>query len=371
MLLVRYEGLNFSRFLGFCVKHNVEIRDVEIKSHKEIFFKVSARDYKHTLLKVKNKWYNIYIVKRFGINKLKHLFLRRIGLFVGFACVIITTLVFSKTTFNFSITGLETLSREEVLGVVEEFGVQYGKINDFDNDALEDYLLEKFPKISLVSVMTKGNTLCINIKEKFEGSTDVFEPITAPYTMLINEITIVSGTSLVKVGDVVMKGKSLVEPYTIMPDGTKAPCKAVAVIKGDIWFCGNVDFRTKENILVRTGKKLVVSELKFADKTMLKQSKAVEFEHYEVEKTSTQVRNFFLPFGYHKTTYYECEYKEITRSLEENKEGLMAESMKIAKANVPSGYEILEEKQNIIKVSDDLYKIQTYLRSTLEINNAS
>ena len=78
-----------------------------------------------------------------------------------------------------------------------------------------------------------------------------------------------------------------------------------------------------------------------------------------------------MPFGYHKTTYYECEYKEITRSLEENKEGLMAESMKIAKANVPSGYEILEEKQNIIKVSDDLYKIQTYLRSTLEINNAS
>ena len=72
MLLVRYEGLNFSRFLGFCVKHNVEIRDVEIKSHKEIFFKVSARDYKHTLLKVKNKWYNI-IMKSKGAELCKKL----------------------------------------------------------------------------------------------------------------------------------------------------------------------------------------------------------------------------------------------------------------------------------------------------------
>ena len=371
LLLIKYEGLNFSRFLDFCIKHNVELKDIEVKEYDKIFFKVSSRDYKHTLLKVKNKWYNISVVKYYGISKFKHVFLRRIGLFIGFACVIITTIIFSKTTFNYNITGLETIEKQEIVDVVEEFGVVLGKINDFDNAELENYLSQQIPKISLVSVMKKGNTLCINIKEKFNSQENVLEAITAPYTMLVNEINVISGTLLVKEGDVVMKGKTLVAPYTVLSDGTKAPCKAVAIIKGDIWFCGNVDFKLKDNILVRTGKKVVVSELTFANKSLLKQNKNVGFELYEVEKTKTYVKNFFLPFGFNKTIYYECEYREVVNTLDENKERLLAESMDIAKNSVPTGYEIVEENQNIIKVDDNLYKIQTYLKSTLEINNAN
>ena len=368
-VLVKYEGLNFNRFLDFCLKHNIELSDIEVKGPKVIFFKVSAHTYKHTLLKAPNKWYNISVVDRFGVNKLKHIFFKRIGLFVGLICIVVFSMLFSKTTFNYNITGLETINKEEIVSAIESFGIKRGKINEFNNEELEQYLIENIQQISLVSVMTKGNTLCVNIKEKTQSEKVEFSYITAPYTMLINEISLTSGTALVKVGDVVLKGTKLVAPYIVNGDGSKNQCKVSAVIKADVWFCGNVDFKVKDNVLVRTGKKVVHSEVLFANKTMLKSTPSINYENYEVEKRETKIVNLFYPLTFKRTVYYECEYKEVTQSLEDNKQKLLTESEKNAYNTLPSGFSVSKKTQNIIKVNENLYKVQTYLRSTLEINS--
>ncbi len=366
--LVKYEGLNFERFLHFIVKNDIEIWDIKKRNYNEIYFKVSARNYKHKLLKHQEKWYNITIVKKYGLAKIKSIFFKRIGLVVGCACVIIISAIFSKTTFNYKITGCKNLTQRQIEQALENFGIKKGKINNFNNDDLEQYLLENLPEISLVSVMVKGNTLSVNIKEKEVGTVTVLQPITASHTMLITEANVSSGTLVVNVGDVVLKGKTLVEPYVVNSDGTKNPCKAVATIKGDIWFCGNIDFSEKELVLVRTGKKIVKSELVFGNKTILNKQPQLTFEYFEQKNTQSKIQNFFLPITFKKQIFYECRLQEIERSFESEKEALFAESKKLAYNSVPSGFVIVEEKQNVIKV-DNVYKVQTYLKSSIEVTN--
>ncbi len=366
--LVKYDGLNFEKFTDFLIKNNVKIFDVKKQTQKEIYFKVSSRDYKTVILKQDNKWYELSVIKKFGLAHLKEIFFKRIGLFVGLTCVIIFSVIFSKTTFNYSITGCENIKQEEVLQALKNYGVKFGKINHFDNDDLEHYLLENIPKISLVSVMTKGNTICVNIKEKTQSDVNVFEPITSPYTMLVGKVNLVSGTLLVKEGDVVLKGKQLVAPYVLNADGSKTPCKALATISGEVWFCGNVDFKTKESVLKRTGKKIKNSFLCFNEKVILSSVKENSFEFYEAEHEQTKLKNFFYPLTIKNEIIYECKYVDVSRDFEKEKDNLVAESKKMALATVPSGFEITEETQKTIKIGD-LYKVQTYLKSNVEITN--
>ncbi len=366
--LVKYEGLNFDRFLDYVIRQNVDIWDLKKVSAKEIYFKVSAFNYKHILSKHTQKWYNICIVQKYGLAKLKSTLIRRVGLVVGLSCVIILSAIFSKTTFNYSITGLNTISQQQVEDLLENYGIKKGKINNFNNDDLEQYLLEKLPKISLVSVMVKGNTLSINIKEKEESLNTYLPVITSPYTMLITGINVTSGTLAVKVGDVVKKGSVLVYPYVLNTDGSKTKCKAVASIQGDIWFCGNVDFKEKEEVLVRTGRKTTKRTTYFGKYPLLTKNPNVSFEFYEVESRQSQTKNFFLPFSTKTQVYYECKYKTVTRSLEKEKEGLFKQSKQNAYATLPAGFNVVEETQQIIKV-DNIYKIQTYLKCNVEITN--
>lgn len=369
--LVKYEGLNFNKFLDLCLKHNIQLTDIKVLSNKEIIFKVCSSQYKKVLLKNKNSWYKLTIEKKLGFEKIKEMFFKRIGLAVGLVCVIIFCVIFSKTTLNYNITGCETIDKQQVISAVENFGVRFGKINKFNNDDLENYLITNIPNISLVSVMTKGNTLCVNIKEKTQSEVDTYDYITAPYTMLITHIEVVSGTPLVKVGDVVLKGKELVAPYTVGLNNEKLPCKAMANIKADVWFCGNVDFKINDTQLIRTGQKITHSFLMYNNTTILSKQKDINFEYYEVEQTQAKIKNFFLPLTFKTIKYYECEYKTITNSLLENQESLLQQSKEIALKNVPSGFAVVEETQKIINVDNNLYKFQTYLKSTLEINNAS
>lgn len=367
LLKIKYEGLNWEWFQNQVLLLGVTIYNLDRKDYKNITFHLSSKDYKTITKCEKLKNCKLQIIEWSGFQKLKHHFISRLGVCIGILVMIISIISISRITLSFNIYGLENMEKGIVENKLYEFGIRKGKTNNFQNEELEKYLLSSIPNISMVSVMKKGNAICINIKEKKDKIDEIFENLTTPYNIVIKSINVVSGTALYKEGDVVSAGKPIVGAYTII-DGRKTNCKVVATIEAQAWWTNSLKFETKKVVQQRTGKKLSSTQVLWNDKVILGSEKQPKFSMYEFVEENSNITCNFLPLRINRKTYYETKEIEVLQNFEESKDILLHESRLMAYNKVPTYINITNEEQKIISQNDFIY-VNTYLTADVEIKN--
>lgn len=360
---LRYSGKNFLSFLNFLERFDLSA--YKIKYDKDVVtFEMSAKDYK--ILKNKNKVFKISVLKVGGIKRIFHLFFNRIGLVVGLLAVILLTIIFNKIAFDVKVVGNNNIGASEIKNAIINYGYQFGKSTHFDKDKMERYLLENVEGLSLVSVAKKGNSLVVSVVEKSEQLNESF-PFYAPYNMVVKNINLISGTAVVKSGDVVKKGDVLVENYTINADGDKIEIEANALIDADIFFCDNIVVKKEEEIFEKTGNKLTFSTVSFFKaKTPFY---GIKYAFYDINMSNTPLSNgMLLPLYYNKVEI--VELKKVLKSFDYDKdsEKYFEQSKKNAYQLVPSGVIINDEICRVTECNDK-YIFQTYLKSEMRFSN--
>jgi len=358
---LKYSGLNFNNFINFAIKNEIAINNVVKIDNKNYEFFVLNNGYKK-LIKI-NKIYNISVIKYGGIKYIYNLLLKRIGLLIGAVFVAISALIFEKTTLYINIVG-NTGYVNEIKKCINEYGIKTGKINNYNKDELEKFLLNNIPQLSMVSVKTQGNTLLINTYDK-QNENEFYEPMIAEYNMLINEITLISGTLNVGKNSIVKKGDILVEAYAIGANGNRIDCEAKAIINADVWFCESETIMKQEVIFEKTGNKKSFSKLSFVHNT--KFEFVSPYEYFVTENIRKYISKYnFLPISMNKVTFYETKKKIVNFDFEKNKNKIIEKVKQKAYDNLPKFVTINEENINIAE-SDDKYIFQVYLKSNMEI----
>ena len=360
---LKYNGLNFSNFLNFLLKNNIKILNIEMKNNKEIFFTMSSGEYKK-LKKIKSP-YKLTVVKYGGVNALSRLVISRIGMVIGISIVLIVSSIIGSRTMYVNVVGT-TSSVEKIKESVLNYGIKLGKVNKFNNQELEKYLLSKVDNISLVSVKTKGNAIIINVVEK-NNCEEGYQPLYSPYNIVIKEVKLISGTLNIDKDSVVKRGSVLVEPYTINANGERINVEAKTTIVADVWFCGSESVNKQLIYYNKTGNKKVFSKLLFNN--VEKCEYVSPYDNYMTETCVINITNkVFLPIYLQKTIYYETEKIVENFNLENNKNQYLEKSKQKAYDILPDGVIINEEIQNITEL-EDRYIFQTYLKTTMEISN--
>ncbi|MBR4745646.1 MAG: sporulation protein YqfD [Clostridia bacterium] len=317
------------------------------------------------------KCYNVDVVKNYGIQSVFDYVIKRLGIVVGTFIVIASAIIFSKFTFYINVMGNNYVSTNSIIECIANYGIKIGKINTFEADKLEKYIIENIQDISLVSVTSVGNTITINVKEKLPQITNTYNSITAPYNMLITSIDVVSGTPCVKVGDIVKKGDELIYPYYIDHNGAKSQCEAIGKVIGDTWFCASSTFDENSVESVRTGKKLTNSEYYLGTKKLFATNKHCSFDSFEIEyKKENLFNGLFIPLNINYTIYHEVQFVTTHREFADYEDKLKQETYNKAIACVPEGFEIIENNTTVNKVGNN-YVVSTYLKSVVEVNNVN
>jgi len=347
--------------------NNIQLFDIKRVAYNELILSINQFDYVKFINLVKPLNYKIENLRCGGVGLIKQLFIKRMGVCIGIIISILLFIIVNKFTFNFTILGLENISRDNIIEEINKFGVKKFKINKFNNVELEQYLTERIDEISLVSVKKKGTTLIINIKEKLPEITEEFVPIYSDYNFVIDSINVYSGTSKYKVGDIIKKGDVIVEPYIISND-QKIMCKPVAEITGKAYFTSSVEFEEKCVELQRSGNSLIIESCyEIRGKKFLKSSKNNKFDKFEMEtKSVSAFNNFFLPIKVNKTIAYELKEVEVIRSFDENKEYLEKQALQIAKSKLNNNLNIDEEKIIITK-TENKYYVNCYICCIIKI----
>ena len=342
----KIKGLNQEKNLNILAK-KFPIYDIVRVSKNCAVFKVNIMHAKKVRKALIDLNYEIIEEKKLGAISM---LLRVVNVYIISALVISSILIFAQSPYiwQYEILGEENLSKTEVVSFIKEnFTRNKYKLN---TKSVEGALYEEYEEISFVSVIVRGQTLIVNIKEKLlpEEIYGEFEPIISEYDGKITEINLVSGTMAVKTGDYIKAGDVLVYPY-YNDAGTIKKVMANAEITMEIYHTSSITHFDDRVELVRTGRSVLNTEILLFNLPIYSNLSEMNYELYETETNEQNlVNNNILPLKLKNTTYYELEEVEIHETFEDAKDRLLKEAREKALLNA--------EDCDIIK--DEYYTVE-------------
>jgi len=292
------KNLNKEKILKEIVKIT-SLKNVKI-TESEFSFYVNSKYQKKVNKILKSKNCKIVNKEKKGLFTFLRNTVLRLGVVIVLAIMFIFLCISNLFVFQYKVLGLDLLTENEIYNVLKENDITGIKLKSNINKKQLENLILNVDKVSLVSVVVKGNTLIINIKEKIYNEEyedkGQFKPLVSNYNGIITEISVISGTPLVKMGQTVKVGQELVAPYTIDSSGNKLSVKPLAEIKADTFNYTISEFSDEKIIYEDTGKKIKSKQIFLGNSVLYKNSKENSFQYYRVEDKITYLTsNLLLP----------------------------------------------------------------------------
>lgn len=320
----KIKGLNQEKNLNILSK-TFSLHDIVRLSKNMATFKVSLLHAKKVRKKLKDLSVEILEERRLGIFPvLARIFHPCIISAVIFSLLLI--LAQSPFILQYEVIGEESLSKSEIVSFVKDnFSSNKYKLS---TKSVQTALYKEYEEISFVSVIVRGQTLVINIKEKLlpDEIYGDFTPIVSEYDGKITEINLISGSMAVKVGDYVRAGDVLVNPY-YMDGDVRREVRANAEIKMEVYHTVSLTHYEDRTERVRTGRSVENVEISLFDLPIYTTINEVDYELFEeVVKESDLILNNLLPLKMRQTTYYELEEVEVHETFAEAQNRLIQEA---------------------------------------------
>ena len=350
-------GYNLERTMNFLCNKGVRILEFEKKDLKHASVRINKKDEKCFLQVLGGRGIEILSKKECGANFAISFFAKRFGILIGLFFVFACFIILNNFLFRIEVYGCENVSKEEIVSVLNEKGYSFFRnMNSFSTKDVEKCVMDNFKNVSMASAIKRGNSIVLNIKEKIFNKE--YEnlgsnmPLKSTKNGIITKIVPVSGTLLVKVGDIVKVGDELVAPFTYDSNGNKIPIEAKAKIYLDAWVEGKF---VKEKVIKkveRTGNVVSFRETSlFGVPIFSNFEDKINFKTYEKVEKESYLSNFILPIKYREVFYFETKCDILNVSFEEIKEESVAEAKNLALQNA-LGKEIVGENVNISELSD-------------------
>ena len=220
--------------------------------------------------------------------------------------------------------------------------------------------IQKIDKVSLVSVIIKGNTLIINIKEKVYNSEyedkDSFLPIVSSHNGIITELTIIQGTPLVVVGQTIKVGQELVAPYVKDTNGKVLAVKPMADIKADVFYTTVTSVAETQVLYKDTGNSIKKREVKLFGNLIFSSSLENNFKLYRTETKEEYLGDNLFPIKYIITKYIEQEEIIVNDYYTKNKEQILEECKQKTRQLFES-YAIIKDEYNSVTKTAGIVRI--------------
>ncbi|MDD3862275.1 MAG: sporulation protein YqfD, partial [Clostridia bacterium] len=361
LIEIKISGLNQEKVFNKLLEKGIEVFALTRDSRSSAIFSVSPNNLKKTITILNQNQITVKDIKKQGLIKLYSGAISRFGILIGFCLSLILLFISNNFIFSIKIYGTEKIDSKEVIEFLDK-----NKIGIFTNKAmvkienLEFLILQNFEDISLVSMIKKGTSLIINIKEKeIKEESKNFHNIISDYNGRILEMNLVSGTSLKKAGDIIRKGDLLVGGYYFDSLGNKNKIKPEADIKVEVWIENkSVHY---ENVVESefTGNEIKLRSVSLFGLEIFGSNQENIFEKYEKHEKVKKITNLILPLKIKYITLKEIEMKHKFIPFEDVKDFLIEQSKQNALQKLSEDDIIKDEQISITQFPE--FTILSYL----------
>lgn len=360
---VKLVGLNILKLYKKLRDNKIGLSNIFREKYNTVFFDVNIFKLKKLKSVLTNLNYELSVDKYYGFCKWFFFLKMRLGIIFGCAIFLFVVLFSNCFVWNIKIYGIDRIKRDEVLSVLNSCGVKNGVFSSsFNLNELEDALLNNLQNISLVSVMKKGSTIIVNVKEKLyvEQLDNNNSNIIANYSGVITKLNVVQGTTSFKVGDIVKIGEIIVGGFYYDVSHNKVSCKANAEVTVKTWFSQSELYYKKIKINQKTGNFVRSSELKLFNQILHINNTSHNYKRYDTIVTEKYLfKNNILPIKLITTTIYETNEVVVEQDFEKDKSTLLKEVKQKAKNKIPSNLVVLKEFE-LIEELEDYFVVSAY-----------
>jgi|LGVE01.1.fsa_nt_gb similar to stage IV sporulation protein len=370
---IKVTGLNLNRIFKRFRRKEIAIKDIKRTSHKEILFTVDSHKVKNVLSTLDDSCYNVSIEKRYGLSYFLQHLKQNVGFIIGIFLILLTVIVSNNFIWNIEIYGLDDITKQEILNSLSAEGARVGGVYSGKTVAsLENNLQQSLDNISMVSILKKGSSLIVNIKEvrvpeviKNLSST---ASLVSDFDAIITAVNVVQGTALVEVGDVVKRGDTLIAGHFKNGNNATTNCLAIGEVFAKVWYSHTVNFETEKTQYIKTGKSTQQVSLGLFGSEFEVKNKINPYVNF-VEELSTGYlfNNNIIPIKVIRTTYYQTTPITITQNFDDYEQELKNEALIWAKEKVPINIEPVKKFITVEK-NDDIYSITAYIECHVKIN---
>ncbi|MEG2935221.1 MAG: sporulation protein YqfD [Clostridium sp.] len=214
---VRIEAVEIEKILNFLWNKNVDVRDIKNNNKFSVDLKIELKDYKILREGVRKAKGKMIVFDRKG---LKFFFLRlnsRKFLVAGIAVFFFVLYYLSTFIWKVDVITERYLAPVEVRNMLKDYGIDVTtKKSSINVVEVEKALVRDFDEIMWIKVRIEGSKLSVEIKErqeppKIKEKPDYTGNIVAKKNGVVNRINTISGTPVVKPGQVVNAGDILIK----------------------------------------------------------------------------------------------------------------------------------------------------------------
>lgn len=353
-LIVSVEGFFIERFLNICRNQKIAIEELEKKNSTYLIFKILKSDFKKIKSVAKNTKCKTRIIKKLGIPFLINRYRKRKVFAV--ALVVIAIFIFTITRFiwNIEIKGIENIKQEEMIELLEEYGIKCGTLKSkINKERIGNLIRLNRSDISWIGISIKGTNACITIEEAIEKPEIIDRNeicnIVADESGVISKIIVQNGTARVNVGDEVKNGDLLVEGVM---EGVNTGVRKVHA-EGDIFAKILYEKEKKEwfvqNVKNKTGNIEEKNEICINNFKIILNKGVSKFQNYDTITSNKKLKifsDFYLPITINKVQNVEYINEKKIYTEEELKNKILTE----LEMELESEFEISKyDENNIIR----------------------
>jgi len=248
--LITIKGLNIDATLIKIYEKNIKLKNLKRKSHDEAEFQILKEDYQKI-----EKYLGSFecSTKEIGLNALKKYLFTHVAVILAIPIITYFCYIASLFVWDIKITGLEDIKTSAVVNLLNDNGIEKGKLKNKNVSTIEKLLLDS-GLFAQVSCYYRGTSLIINVSEKLVYEIVEYEPIRAKFSGIITDYKLEQGTINFVLGEYVNIGDVLVYPYMIDKDGNKVIVEPKAKIDAKVYLSATVTKHKNETLLVASGK---------------------------------------------------------------------------------------------------------------------
>ena len=325
---IKVEGFFIERFINICISKKILLWNMKREKSTILYANIGIQDYKKLKNIAKKTKTRINIQSKKGMPFLLHRYRKR-KIFVGLLAIIFIALfMMSKFIWNIEIKGNTRISKTEIMEELNKNGLKIGtykrKLNA--NSVINKVRLDR-GDIAWIGIDIEGTNAIVEIKETSEAPEIIDENeycnIISNKEGMITKINVQNGTAVVKEGDIVKEGDTLVLGYLEGKYTGIRYVHAKGEIEAKIWHTKYqfIPYNTTE--IRETGNTEKFYSIKFNKFEINFKKRVSKFKIYDTIETEEKFRlfsDFYLPISVKKVVNKEQEEKQKKYNQEQAKD---------------------------------------------------
>lgn len=255
----------------------------------------------------------ISICRRQGVFHFLRRFRKRAYLLLIPVPFFLCFLLLSTRLWQIDVAGNVSIPRSEIMAALETVGVYPGVSGlHLDNPQIRSRMQEALGKLSWCTVQVHGSRALVVVRERREAPTVVDDTlareVAAAKTGTIDVVQVLEGKSLVKRGDTVIQGQTLITGVLTDRQEQQRNVHAMGRVMAWTWYEKGMEFPLQAQQKDYTGEEKTLYSLKIGDLRLnFFNDSSISWECYDKMTTEDRAELFGLPLPVSlQRTEYRC-----------------------------------------------------------------